>query len=291
MSKLGECPFCGAPDLTDDDEPMERDGVRLTWNEEVEIFAVECSACDFEGPPGATGAEAVAAWNRRASGWVPVSERLPEGIGIKRAGKIDGWDGKTRIPVLWPCGTMTLESPVQVMNDILRPVPGDAVPTHWHPPLPAPPSGAPDHQPHHERRITMTTESSILIRASTENLHPLRITPLRHLPGGSEDGDAATLEPGSSLNVTVSAYHSLRIAEEARLAEGRSAPSPSPALWIEEYDEEGNPHWIVSLSGQPVPMEEDAVECATAEDAKRLVARWNELVSLVWPSGAPVDGE
>lgn len=46
------------------------------------------------------------------------------------------------------------------------------------------------------------------------------------------------------------------------------------AIFIEEHDDAGT-HWIVSLSGQPNPEPEDAIEVATVEDAKRLVTHWN----------------
>lgn len=78
--------------------------------------------------------------------------------------------------------------------------------------------------------------------------------------------------------------------EIARHEEARWSVRPAPPLtrvtplWIEEYDAEGEVHWIVSLSGQPNPKAEDAIECATKDDAKRLVERWP---AEPYPSAAP----
>jgi hypothetical protein len=66
-AKLLACPFCGA-------DPVLQENTVGSW--------VQCSACNASTETTLTGLGARAAWNRRAyvsSGWIPVSERLPEG--------------------------------------------------------------------------------------------------------------------------------------------------------------------------------------------------------------------
>ena len=58
MTELKPCPFCGG-------EATAIDGSKQVW----------CSDCYADGP---FTEEHIAAWNRRASGWVSVEERLPE---------------------------------------------------------------------------------------------------------------------------------------------------------------------------------------------------------------------
>jgi hypothetical protein len=53
----------------------------------------------------------------------------------------------------------------------------------------------------------------------------------------------------------------------------------APALWVEWHELDGV-HHLVSLSGQPNPEAEDTVECASMDDALRLVKRWNALLAL-----------
>lgn len=61
--KLLSCPFCG-------EEPRQsRVGVK---------HIVFCLSCSTQTPSFYEEEEAIAAWNRRAAGWIPVEERLPE---------------------------------------------------------------------------------------------------------------------------------------------------------------------------------------------------------------------
>ena len=53
----------------------------LLTEEGTGCFSVGCSVCGVTTIYFATEAEAVAAWNRRADGWVSVEMRLPEGFG------------------------------------------------------------------------------------------------------------------------------------------------------------------------------------------------------------------
>ena len=68
MSELKPCPFCGH---------------RQEWKsrytpEDAGYWSVQCPRCDAAGPLMHSESQAIAAWNRRADGWVSVEERLPE---------------------------------------------------------------------------------------------------------------------------------------------------------------------------------------------------------------------
>jgi Lar family restriction alleviation protein len=65
MTDLKPCPFCGG-------EKVEIKGAY------VRHAFIECCKCGIAMVAGESKAEAIAAWNRRADGWIPVTERLPE---------------------------------------------------------------------------------------------------------------------------------------------------------------------------------------------------------------------
>lgn len=71
---LRECPFCGGEAVD-----IGKVAPQLCPVMDVEgVWWVHCYGCETKGPDGAGEAEAIAAWNRRADGWVSVEERLPE---------------------------------------------------------------------------------------------------------------------------------------------------------------------------------------------------------------------
>lgn len=80
MSELRKCPFCGGEARTYTASRLDKSGGKRVY---VDTWLVHCNGCKLNYPadfnaPCATEAEAVAAWNRRAGGWVKCSERLPE---------------------------------------------------------------------------------------------------------------------------------------------------------------------------------------------------------------------
>lgn len=83
MSELKPCPFCGGEAHVAHyygDTLCLEDPEKYTW-------FVSCASRGCPGSVQSPGylhrgeAEALAAWNRRASPWVPVTERLPEWSG------------------------------------------------------------------------------------------------------------------------------------------------------------------------------------------------------------------
>jgi Lar family restriction alleviation protein len=72
MSNLKPCPFCGGE--------ADRFGVSAEREGDyVNPIAPGCDSCQAY-VFAKTHDEAIAAWNRRAAGWVSVEERLPENI-------------------------------------------------------------------------------------------------------------------------------------------------------------------------------------------------------------------
>lgn len=67
MPELKPCPFCGG------EAELEKRGMF-----EMTVFDVKCMDCRAIGCGGNTAEKAVAAWNKRASDWIPCSERMPE---------------------------------------------------------------------------------------------------------------------------------------------------------------------------------------------------------------------
>lgn len=73
MSELKPCPFCGG-----------EAGFQYGYfNSDVYVRCNECRACS---EVRVSEKAAIAAWNRRADGWIPVSERLPN-VPEKKDGK------------------------------------------------------------------------------------------------------------------------------------------------------------------------------------------------------------
>ena len=85
MSELKPCPFCGGEAKIS----MKYVGYGSLGLGAHDWFGVYCADCDTSTREHQTEAEAIAAWNRRASGWVNCSERLPE-----RAVEVLAVDGK-----------------------------------------------------------------------------------------------------------------------------------------------------------------------------------------------------
>lgn len=70
-TKLLPCPFCFGEKCVST-EIAYGDDCRCRW-----LFAC-CNSCEARGPAAKTEEEAIAAWNRRASGWINCKEKLPE---------------------------------------------------------------------------------------------------------------------------------------------------------------------------------------------------------------------
>ena len=70
MTELKTCPFCGGEANCNNMGLEDHNGVPLWW--------VVCLTCKVSTCGHATEEDAIAAWNRRAAGWIPVSERLPK---------------------------------------------------------------------------------------------------------------------------------------------------------------------------------------------------------------------
>lgn len=112
--KLNPCPFCGGKAVMYDAGELYTEG----------RFSAYCPECLIYFSL-ASEKEAAEAWNRRASGWIPVSERCPivegkfivytAGIDVTNArteiGYFDGknWDSE-RIVIAW----MPLPEPYEV---------------------------------------------------------------------------------------------------------------------------------------------------------------------------------
>jgi hypothetical protein len=121
MSDLLPCPFCGGAG-------------RVSWSRDRDIVNIRCELwpreCLGAGPNCWEEPAAIAAWNRRASGWNPISTAPRDGTEIwayngeqvrMRWEDGDPWSG-------WLYGDETL-------NDI---DPDPEQPTHWQPLPPAP---------------------------------------------------------------------------------------------------------------------------------------------------------
>ena len=65
MTDLKLCPFCG-------------DTYAVIYTTLEDGYCAECLECHAKTDWFSTKAEAITAWNRRADGWIPVTERLPE---------------------------------------------------------------------------------------------------------------------------------------------------------------------------------------------------------------------
>ncbi|MEA5085084.1 MAG: Lar family restriction alleviation protein [Lachnospiraceae bacterium] len=71
MSELKSCPFCGGKASEN----------LLTEITKYDLYTVSCENNNCGVHPhtvGLTYEEAVTKWNNRASGWIPVSDRLPD---------------------------------------------------------------------------------------------------------------------------------------------------------------------------------------------------------------------
>lgn len=114
--ELKPCPFCGS------------EGVRfITDIDKHGVYcAYGCKAGTAAQLSAVAAVAAVAAWNRRASNWIPLSERLPkelERVWI-------GWDDSAFTMASWHVGGAWLECRTKGLDQ----------PTHWQP-LPAAPGG------------------------------------------------------------------------------------------------------------------------------------------------------
>lgn len=72
--KLLPCPFCGGESRIREYKDVEF----LIHN--ADCFMVQCDRCGCGTSYEATKAEAIAAWNRRASGWISVKDGLPDNM-------------------------------------------------------------------------------------------------------------------------------------------------------------------------------------------------------------------
>jgi len=89
MSKLKPCPFCGCKQVS----------IR-----EINIqgmFQAQCWGCDVATQPTFVKSTIVEEWNRRASGWISVEDRLPEEnclvLGYPETHRTDGACGVERV--------------------------------------------------------------------------------------------------------------------------------------------------------------------------------------------------
>ena len=135
MTDLRPCPFCGS------------DGVLVSYGAGLRV---ECSVprCAI-GPLANPEAEAIAAWNRRAEGWIPVGERLPEAgdnvagyIVATRHGRLmlgyPGWTGDGELERVDGSRCDDGDGCVYWNTDGLRDEEKECI-THWMP-LPEPPA-------------------------------------------------------------------------------------------------------------------------------------------------------
>ena len=81
--QLKPCPFCGGTDL------------------HYQSRTIECNACLAEGPYCDSGELAAVAWNKRASGWISISEELPKKSGFYICAPYVTGDGLTGSTYQW----------------------------------------------------------------------------------------------------------------------------------------------------------------------------------------------
>lgn len=100
--ELLPCPFCGGDATTWCDSAGDRGADRMT---------VMCVDCEAEAPYVDTSVEgkAIAAWNRRASGWIPTDTRAPtngdcDKYGFVLATRFNGAVEKTHFLVIRDSG-------------------------------------------------------------------------------------------------------------------------------------------------------------------------------------------
>jgi len=140
MSELKKCPFCGG------------EAEIYHW---YERFYVRCSKCLISTLSHPTKQKAIAAWNRRADEWIPVTERLPE-VGkcvlirqtyhafLGEHGEYEGVTiGYLHQPTDRRCKPYFYYAAVSDYGDMVRAqsiCPGSEFVTHWMP-LPEPPKG------------------------------------------------------------------------------------------------------------------------------------------------------
>ena len=75
--QLKPCPFCGATDKTGLLNICVSPAKDIYENEMVDFFTVKCHGCGTKIGNYYTTEEAAQHWNRRASGWISVENRLP----------------------------------------------------------------------------------------------------------------------------------------------------------------------------------------------------------------------
>lgn len=96
MPELIPCPFCGSTTAPTIMNQYEAQWIDNDMNAEDQSMVVCCAAKKF-GCGASTGfcdtaEQAVEAWNRRASDWIPCSERLPDADGnyiVMRANAVE----------------------------------------------------------------------------------------------------------------------------------------------------------------------------------------------------------
>jgi len=124
--KLLPCPFCGSPGAIIENIGRPKGESKKYHagcnNPKCGLYGGLCSWHRKRE-------DAVASWNRRAGGWIPTTERLPEAADGNYAGLIlVFWDG-------WKMSTVTVQRMLQLQAEDGWNI------THWMP-LPAPPKEA-----------------------------------------------------------------------------------------------------------------------------------------------------
>ena len=76
--QLKPCPFCGATKESGLVNICIAPVESFLKRETIEFYTVKCGCCEAQIGNHCTEDGAIAAWNRRASSWISVEDRLPE---------------------------------------------------------------------------------------------------------------------------------------------------------------------------------------------------------------------